>query len=31
VVLRENHSLLWTWLSAQLAGQPVDHFQNWGL
>ena len=30
-VLSENHSLVWRWLSSHLAGQTVQHFQNWGL
>jgi hypothetical protein len=30
-VLRENHSLVWEWLSRHLAGQSVQRVQNWGL
>lgn len=31
VVLKENHSMLWSWLSRHLTGQAVEVFQNWGL
>lgn len=31
IVLGENHSMLWSWLSGHLAGQAVNHFQDWGL